>query len=76
MINTHLLGLSIDDLKQYIGKRVRKTTSNKSDNPKPFKSGFKTNTIKDVTIHPILFIPAFTFEEDSSWVEARRCVIL
>lgn len=43
---------------------------------KPFKSGFKTNTIKGVIPHPILNIPSYTFEEDDSCVECRRCKIV
>ena len=42
---------------------------------KPFKSGRITNTIKDVIIHPILKISAYTFFEDCSFVECRRVVI-
>lgn len=52
-----------------IGKRVSKNS------PKPFKSGEKINTIKDVINHPILNIPAYTFIEDDSYVECRRCII-
>ena len=44
--------------------------------PKPFKSGSKINTIKGVINHPILNIPAYTFEEDDSYVECRRCQII
>jgi hypothetical protein len=54
-----------------IGKKVKKT----SDKPKPFKSGFKINTVKDIVRHEFLDIPAFTFEEDDSYVECRRCVL-
>lgn len=51
-----------------IGTKVRKTS------PKPFKSGFKVNTIKGYTTHPLLKITSYTFEEDDSYVEARRCI--
>jgi hypothetical protein len=51
----------------YIGKQVRK----KSD--KPFKSRRTQNTVKGVVNHPKLNIPAFTFIEDNSYVECRRC---
>jgi hypothetical protein len=52
-----------------IGKKVKKTS------PKPFKSGRKVNTVKGVVNHPILKdVMAFTFEEDDSIVECRRCV--
>ena len=51
-----------------IGKKVRKTS------PKPFKSGKKVNTVKSIVMHPILKdVMAFTFEEDDSIVECRRC---
>jgi hypothetical protein len=43
---------------------------------KPFKSGNKVNTIKGVINHPHLNIPAYTFEEDDSYVECRRCQII
>ena len=51
-----------------IGKQVYKHKSGK-----PFKSGLKVNTVNGVIIHPILDIPAYTFEEDDSYVECRRC---
>jgi hypothetical protein len=53
-----------------IGRKVYKEGSGK-----PFKSGFKINTVKGVVNHPILNIPAYTFEEDDSYVECRRCFI-
>ena len=53
-----------------IGKRVRKVSN------RPFKSRHKINTIKGVVNHPILFIPAYSFEEDKSIVECRRCIIM
>lgn len=63
-----------------IGKRVIKEIKlSKKGNwivPKPFKSRQLINTIKGVIDHPILHIPAFTFEEDESFVECRRCTIL
>ena len=34
------------------------------------------NTVKDVIEHPTLHIPAYTFEEDSSYVECRRCDVI
>lgn len=55
--------MEINDL---IGKKVFKPSG------KPFKSGLKINTVKAITSHPILNIPAFTFEEDDSLVECRR----
>jgi hypothetical protein len=63
-----------------IGKRVskRQVTYNpkkiKEDKSyKPFKSGQKINTVKGVIPHPQLGVPAYTFEEDDSYVECRRC---
>lgn len=57
---------------QFIGHKVTKT-SKTGTQPKPFKSGFLVNTVKGIVNHPILNIPAFTFEEDDSYVECRRC---
>lgn len=54
-----------------IGKQVHKDGSGK-----PFKSGLKVNTVKAVIDHPILDVPAYTFEEDDSYVECRRCDVL
>jgi len=44
-----------------------------SPNKKKFKSGLYQNTVKGIINHPILDIPAYTFEEDDSFVECRRC---
>lgn len=63
-------GLDMDANLAMVGKRVRKLS------PKPFKSGSKVNTVKAVVPHPVLNILAFTFEEDDSIVECRRCVIV
>ena len=54
-----------------IGRRVNKPKSGK-----PFKSGFLINTVKGVINHPVLNIPAYTFEEDDSYVECRRCSVI
>lgn len=53
-----------------VGKKVRKTS------PKPFKSGLKVNTVKEVVDHPVLHTPAYTFLEDDSIVECRRCFVI
>ncbi len=58
-----------------IGKKTKKTSVNNRE-PNPFKSGFKINTIKGVIDHPQLNVPAYTFEEDESYEECRRCIIL
>lgn len=71
--------ITIDELKQYIGKKCRKARYNKAGDllsPKPFKSRKQVNVIKDVITHPVLQIPSFTFEDDDSFVEARRIIIL
>jgi hypothetical protein len=60
---------------QNIGCRVTKT-SKTGTKPKPFKSQLLVNTVKDVITHPILNIPAYTFEEDDSYVECRRCKLV
>lgn len=52
-----------------VGTKVRKTSS------KPFKSDEKINTIKGTVMHPKLNLLCYTFEEDESYVEARRCII-
>ena len=67
--------VSIDTFVTNVGKRTHKTSKNGTE-PKPFKSGFKTNTIKGVVEHPQLKVPAYTFEEDESYVECRRCIIV
>lgn len=54
--------------KTWIGRRVTKGR-------KPFKSRLKVNTVKDIINHPILNRPAFTFFEDDSYVECRRCYL-
>lgn len=58
-----------------IGRKVRKVSKNNTE-PKPFKSGLKINTIKGVINHPTLNIPAYTFNEDDSYVEVRKCKII
>lgn len=58
------------DYASFIGKKVRKKSRGE---PKPFKSGNKVNTVTNIVEHPYLKIPAFTFAEDDSVVECRRC---
>jgi hypothetical protein len=53
-----------------IGRRIQKVSK------RPFKSTFYFNTVKDVINHPILNIPAYTFIEDESYVECRRCEVI
>lgn len=61
-----------------IGKRVQKCAISHrgSHKVKPFKSGQKINTVKAVIDHPILHVPAYTFVEDDSYVECRRCCVV
>lgn len=61
----------MSDYSSYIGKCVSKIKSNK-----PFKSGNKINTVNGIINHPILNIPAFTFIEDDSYVECKRCYLV
>jgi hypothetical protein len=56
------------DYRPWIGQRVRKPSKN------PFKSGLKVNTVKGIIEHPQLpGKPAFTFEEDDSYVRCSAC---
>lgn len=80
------LPFSIDEiitLEDHIGQKVVKMSKTlkgvSSDpfkpvysEPKPFKNGDKINTVKGIINHPILNIPAFTFEESEGHVECRR----
>ena len=72
--------ITFEDAKLNIGKKVSKTAYSRMKglniNPKPFKSGKLVNTVKDVIEHPTLKIPAYTFEEDTSYVECRRCDVV
>lgn len=61
---------TIEDYQGWIGKKVTKTS------PKPFKSGRKVNTVKGVVEHNLMKVPAFTFQEDESVVECRRCIVV
>jgi hypothetical protein len=54
------------------GRRVQKTARTK----KPFKSGLKINTVRDIITSPVTDNPAFTFIEDDSNVECFRCVLV
>jgi len=69
----------MDEYRKNIGKKVCKKQINpksKLYTPRPFKSTLRYNTVKDVIIHPILNVPAYTFVEDDSYVECRRCQII
>jgi hypothetical protein len=58
-----------------IGKRVSKKAIRKNRVPKPFKSGFKVNTVKEITTNPNTQKPAFLFIEDDSVVDCHICSI-
>jgi hypothetical protein len=64
-----------DDFKTMIGKVVTKCTGNGTRVPKPFKSGLKENTVKDVIISPYTNKIAFTFVEDDSCVNCDICYL-
>ena len=72
--------ITFEEALKNIGEKVTKTAFNRLKGniimPKPFKSGNIINTVKDVIMHPTLNIPAYTFEEDSTYVECRRCDIV
>jgi hypothetical protein len=53
-----------------VGKKVIKINS------KPFKSDRTINTVKTVIEHAMLRTPAYTFEEDNSIVECRKCIVI
>ncbi len=79
--NLHTVADKIEDrfpysiYKSWIGKRVSKEKYGRQ--PKPFKSGFKINTVKSVIEHPILSgKPAFTFNEDESFVRCSICTLV
>ena len=63
------------EYESFIGHAVKKAKG-KSANIKPFKSGLMINTVKGIINHPQLNIPAFTFVEDDSYVECRRCICI
>jgi hypothetical protein len=56
----------MNDLESIVNKVIKKSG-------RPFKSTFKVNTIKGVTEHPTTHNPCYTFEEDDSYVECRKC---
>lgn len=66
-----------DHFEENIGKKVVKCSVEKRiSNGKKFKSGLIENTVKDVITHPVLKVDAYTFEEDDSYVECRRCKLV
>ncbi len=70
-VNLELLGATKETVAGWVGRKVRKPSGKK------FKSGLSVNTVKSVVDHPVLsHLPAFTFHEDDSVVEARRCELV
>jgi hypothetical protein len=65
----------MEDYIENIGKIVFKMDQKSKKPGKKFKSGSLYNTVKSVIIHPIINVPAYTFEEDESYVECRRCYV-
>ncbi len=68
--NLVIANITPEEAIKNIDKKVQKLKSGK-----PFKSTFLINTVKGVINHPQLNIPAYTFYEDESYVEARRCFL-
>ena len=68
----------MEDYALNIGKNVQKCAicHKASHKPKPFKSSQKINTVKAVIDHSILHVPAYTFVEDDSYVDCRRCEVV
>lgn len=60
----------ITEPEKAIGMKVKKGSG------KPFKSRLTENTVSGIMTHPLLLIPCFTFLEDDSYVEVRRCEIV
>ena len=51
-----------------IGQKVKKKSA------KPFKSGLRYNTVKEIVNHPVFKDRlAYTFQEDDSIVECKAC---
>lgn len=58
---------------EWIGSKVSKIAVSPNKTPKPFKSGLRENTVKDIVINPNTRRFAFTFEEDQSLVDCQIC---
>jgi len=70
-MNTAMLGATKEDVAWWVGRKVYKPSGKK------FKSRLAENTVKAVVDHPVISnLPAFTFHEDNSVVEARRCMLV
>lgn len=64
-----------DDLRAMIGKQVVKCSGNGKRASKPFKSGNKQNTVKDLIVSPYTNKLAFIFNEDDSCVDCDQCCL-
>jgi hypothetical protein len=73
--------MDVEKFEDNIGKKCKKRPLDDKNigkyKLKPFKSGQKVNTISGVIPHPKLEGRlAYTFEEDESYVECRRCEVI
>ena len=73
--------MDVEKFEENIGKKCKKRPLDDKNigkyKLKPFKSGLKINTIAGVINHPKLEGKmAYTFEEDESYVECRRCEVI
>ena len=72
--------ITYEEALQNIGKKVKKfslmSLKHNREHKKKFKSDLYINTVKGVITHPILNVPAYTFIEDDSYVECRRCEVV
>ena len=59
-----------------IGAYVAKLSGTDTAQPPSFKSGSKVNTVKGIIEHPILKVPAYTFEEDDTYVACHSCFVI
>lgn len=59
----------IKNYTEWIGQKVYKHGFSK------FKSGLSVNTIKNVIVHPVTGQAAFTFYEDDSYVQCKKCFL-
>jgi predicted TIM-barrel fold metal-dependent hydrolase len=59
-----------------IGAYVAKLSPTHYAQPSNFKSGSKVNTVKGIIEHPILKVPAYTFEEDDTYVACHSCHVI
>jgi len=73
--------MDVEQFEANIGKKCKKRPLDDKNigkyKLKPFKSGLKVNTISGVIPHPKLEgRMAYTFDEDESYVECRRCEVI